>query len=213
MASDRYEVAVIGGGPGGYVAGIRLGQHGKKAVVIEREHLGGVCLNWGCIPSKAIIHVANVRAEVHELGAMGMFQENMSAVDASKLQSWKNDIIKKQRGGIANLLKSNNCEHKKGDAKLTSANSLKLSGGNGEGETINFENLIIATGAGVIELPTFKYDNPIVGYAKHGVEYDPLPKNLVIIGGGVIGSELGMAYAKLGTKVTIVEMLASILPG
>lgn len=213
MTGERYDVAIIGGGPGGYVAGIRAGQLGKKVVVIEREHLGGVCLNWGCIPSKAIIHVANVRHEMHELGVMGMFPANDAPVDAVKLQGWKNEIIKKQRNGIAGLLKANNCDHKKGDAKITGPNALKLSQGNGEGETINFENLIIATGAGVIEIPTFKYDNEFVGYAKHGVEYDPLPKNLVIIGGGVIGSELGMAYAKLGVKVTIVEMLGSILPG
>src|SRR5688572_2395200 len=108
MANERYEVVVIGAGPGGYVAGIRAGQLGKKSLVIEREHLGGVCLNWGCIPSKAIIHAGNVRSEVHEFGALGVFQGSVPGVDAAKLQSWKNDIIKKQRGGIANLLKSNN---------------------------------------------------------------------------------------------------------
>lgn len=212
MAGERYDVVIIGGGPGGYVAGIRAGQHGKKSLVIERENLGGVCLNWGCIPSKAIIHVANVRHEMHELQTMGMFPETAAPVDATKMQAWKNDIIKKQRAGIGNLLKSNNCEHKKGDAKITGPNTLVLTGANGE-ETINFENLIIATGAGIIEIPTFKYDGQLVGYAKHGVDYEAVPKNLVIIGGGVIGCELGMAYAKLGSKVTIVEMLPQILPG
>src|SRR6185436_17635979 len=113
MAGERYDVAIIGGGPGGYVAGIRAGQLGKKAVVIERENLGGVCTNWGCIPSKAIIHVANVRSEMHELGTLGMFQDNIAPVDAAKMQAWKNNVIKNQRNGITNLLKSNKCEHKK----------------------------------------------------------------------------------------------------
>src|SRR5947207_8301929 len=98
MANERYDVAIIGSGPGGYVAGIRAGQLGKKSVVIEREQLGGVCLNWGCIPSKAIIHAANIRAEMHEFGALGVFKDKEPpAVDAAQLQSWKNDIIKKQR--------------------------------------------------------------------------------------------------------------------
>lgn len=212
MANERYEVAVIGGGPGGYVAGIRAGQLGKKAVVIEKEHLGGVCLNWGCIPSKAIIHAAHVRAEVKEFGALGVFGGEQPPVDATKLQAWKNDIIKRQRAGIGNLLKANNCAHEKGTAKLTGAHSLTITSDAGT-KTIEFDNLILAYGAGTIEIPTFKYDGALVGYALHGVSYDPIPQNLVIIGAGVIGSELGMAYAKLGSKVTIVEMLGSILPG
>jgi dihydrolipoamide dehydrogenase len=214
MANERFEVAVIGGGPGGYVAGIRAGQLQKRAVVIEREHLGGVCLNWGCIPSKAIIHAANVRGEAHEFGALGVFKDKSElGVDSAALQGWKNDIIKKQRAGIANLLKANNCEHRKGEAKITGASTLQISSGNGDAQTITFDNLIVATGATVIEIPGFKFDGDLVGYARHGVDYDPIPKELVIIGGGVIGCELGMAYAKLGSKVTIVEMLQSILPG
>jgi dihydrolipoyl dehydrogenase len=215
MANERYEVAIIGSGPGGYVAGIRAGQLGKKAIVIEREQLGGVCLNWGCIPSKAIIHAANLRGEMHEMSGFGIFKEKQPAeVDAAALQTWKNDIIKKQRAGIANLLKSNGCDHKKGEAKITGPHSLEVTSENGgQRDQLQFDNLIIATGAAVIEIPGFKFDGELVGYARHGVSYDPIPKELVIIGGGVIGCELGMAYAKLGSKVTIVEMLGSILPG
>lgn len=213
MADGRFDVAIIGGGPGGYVAGIRAGQLGKKAVVIEREHLGGVCLNWGCIPSKAIIHAANIRGEVHEFGALGVFSGGPPPVDATKLMAWKDDMIKKQRAGVGSLLKANHCEHRKGTAKITGANTLAIATGNGDPEQVAFEHLIIATGASVIEIPTFKYDDQLVGYARHGVAYDPIPEALVIIGGGVIGCELGMAYSKLGAKVTIVEMLAGILPG
>src|SRR5688572_534378 len=211
MASDRYEVAVIGGGPGGYVAGIRLGQHGKKAVVIEREHLGGVCLNWGCIPSKAIIHAANVRTEVKHFGKV--FGNAVPDVNSKELQSWKNGIIDKQRKGIASLLKANNCDHLTGTATITGPRTLSLAGGNGSPREIGFDQLVLATGASVIEIPGFKYDDDMVGYARHGVAYDPIPKKLVIIGGGVIGCELGTAYAKLGSKVTIVEMMPQILPG
>lgn len=207
--SNRYEVVVIGGGPGGYPAGIRLGQHGKKALLIEREHLGGVCLNWGCIPSKAIIHAANLRHEVHNFG--GVFSA-VPAVNATELQSWKDALIRKQRQGIAGLLKSNGCEVKTGTATITGKNSLSLDTGSAT-ETVEFGQLILATGAGIIELPSFPFSDPLVGYARDGVAYDPVPAELVIIGGGVIGSELGMAYAKLGSKVTIVEMLDQVLPG
>ena len=210
MSNERYEAVVIGGGPGGYVAGIRLGQHGKKSLVIEREALGGVCLNWGCIPSKALIHAGTV---VHEVESMGeVFEGGVPSVNATKLQAWKNDIIKRQQGGIAGLLKANKCDHAFGDAKLTGSNSLELTA-DGETKTIEFDNLILATGAKVIEIPPFPFSEDGIGYARDAVSYDPIPKRFVVIGGGVIGCELGMAYRKMGADVTIVEMLDTILPG
>jgi dihydrolipoamide dehydrogenase len=213
MASKSFDVAIVGGGPGGYPAGIRSGQLGKKAVVIEREHLGGVCLNWGCIPSKALIHAANLAGEIHEFAELGIKAKQVE-IDPTALQAWKDGIIKKQRGGVKSLLQANGCEHMKGEATITAKNTLVVKSGNGGGsEEIRFENLILATGASVIEIPGFAFDDEIVGYAKHGVSYDPIPKQLLIVGGGVIGSELGMVYAKLGSKVTIVEMLPQILTG
>ncbi len=213
MASKTYDVAVIGGGPGGYVAGIRLGHLGKKAVVIERENLGGVCLNWGCIPSKALIHASNLVGEIGEFADHGITTGPVE-VDAAKLMGWKDGIIKKQRRGIKTLLSANKCDHMSGSATLTGANSLTVKTANGEGDTeVRFEQLIIATGASVIQIPGFEYDGELVGNARHAVDYQSVPKNLVIIGGGVIGCELGTVYAKLGAKVTIVEMLGSILPG
>ena len=203
MATERYEVVVVGGGPGGYPAGIRLGQHGKKAVVIEREQLGGVCLNWGCIPSKALIHAANVRHEVQHFG--DVFSA-VPDVDTKKLQAWKNEIIKKQRGGIASLLKANNCGHITGDATLVGPNALTVKTKDGE-RRVEFDHLILATGASVIEIPGFPFSDALIDYAKDAVNYEQVPANFVIIGGGVIGCELGMVYAKLGAKVTIVEMM------
>ena len=210
MANERYEVVVVGGGPGGYVAGIRLGQHGKKSLVVEREHLGGVCLNWGCIPSKALIHAGNLR---HEMSTMGsVYSGAVPAVNSSELQTWKNAIISKQRSGVSSLLKSNKCEHIQATARLKGPHELELSGGGGT-QTIEFDNLILATGARVIEIPPFPFSEPRIGYAKDAVSYDPIPERLVIIGGGVIGSELGMAYRKMGAEVTIIEMQDTILPG
>jgi dihydrolipoamide dehydrogenase len=210
MSTERYEVVVIGGGPGGYVAGIRLGQHGKKALVIEREHLGGVCLNWGCIPSKAIIHAANLRHEVQHFGPVF---SAVPDVDATRLMSWKDDLIKKQRAGIASLLKANGCAHEKGEARLVGPNALELATGNGAPRRVEFDQLVLATGAAIVEIPSFPFSEPRIGYARDAVAYDPVPARLVIIGGGVIGCELGVAYAKLGAKVTIVEMLDQVLPG
>lgn len=209
MANERYEAVVVGGGPGGYVAGIRLGQNGKKALVIEREHLGGVCLNWGCIPSKALIHAGNLRHEVHGMGDVFSAVPDM---DGTKLQSWKNGIIDKQRKGVAQLLKSANCDHLSGDAKLTGKNSLEVQSKEGS-KTIEFDQLVLATGAQIIEIPGFPFSDELVGYARDAVAYDPIPKRLVIIGGGIIGSELGMAYRKMGSEVTIVEMMDNILGG
>mgnify|MGYP006288769745 CR=1 FL=1 len=211
MSNERFEAVVIGGGPGGYVAGIRLGQHGKKALVVEREHLGGVCLNWGCIPSKSLIHAANLR---HELEAMGsVYSGGIPEVNATELQSWKNKIIKKQRTGVAGLLKANKCDHAAGEARLTGPNTLELTPSDGEKRTIEFDHLVLATGARVIEIPGFPFSEPRIGYAKDAVDYDPIPERFVVIGGGVIGSELGMAYRKMGAEVTIVEMMDTVLPG
>ncbi|MEO1231875.1 MAG: FAD-dependent oxidoreductase, partial [Myxococcota bacterium] len=136
MSNDRYEAVVVGGGPGGYVAGIRLGQHGKKALVVEREHLGGVCLNWGCIPSKALIHAGNL---LHEMETMGdVYVGDVPTVDATKLQTWKEGVIRKQRGGVGSLLKSNKCDHLEGDAKLVGPNTLEVTTG-GEKRKIDFD--------------------------------------------------------------------------
>lgn len=214
MADKHFDVIVIGGGPAGYVGAIRAAQLGFRVACIERAKLGGVCLNWGCIPSKALIHAANLASEIREFGEHGISVQGL-AVDATKLQAWKEGVIKKQRGGVKSLLESNKCDVIKGDARITSQNTLEVTSvSNGGGtEEIRFEHLILATGAAVIEIPGFAYDGEWVGYARHAVSYDPIPKELVIIGGGVIGTELGMVYAKLGSKVTIVEMLPTILTG
>lgn len=143
---------------------------------------------------------------------MGEVFSSVPDMDASKLQSWKDGIIDKQRKGVGQLLKSANCDHLTGDAKLTGKNSLEVETKDGT-KTIEFDNLILATGAQIIEIPGFPFSEEMIGYARDAVAYNPIPKRLVIIGGGIIGSELGMAYRKMGSEVTIVEMLDNILGG
>jgi dihydrolipoamide dehydrogenase len=209
--SKTYDAIVIGGGPGGYVAGIRCAQLGLKTLVIEKESLGGVCLNWGCIPSKALIAAANfVEKARHGAATMGITVSGVS-VDATKLQAWKNGIVKKLTGGVATLLKGNGAEHRFGTARFLDAKTLEVSSQEGVERVMATKGIIVATGSRPIEIPGFAFDGKTVISAKEGVSLDPLPRRLTIVGGGIIGMELGGVYSKLGVEVTIVEFLPKVL--
>ncbi len=209
--TKTYDAIVIGGGPGGYVAGIRCAQLGLKTLVVEKESLGGVCLNWGCIPSKALIAAANfVEKAKHNAGTMGITIQGI-AVDASKMQAWKNGIVKKLTGGVATLLKGNGAEHMAGTARFVDAKTLEVTTAAGVERVAATKGIIVATGSRPIEIPGFKYDGRKIISAKEGVSLDPLPKRLAIIGGGIIGMELGGVYSKLGVEVTVVEFLPKVL--
>src|SRR5688572_23685979 len=145
--AERYEVAVIGAGPGGYVCAIRLGQLGKKTVVIEKGDLGGVCLNWGCIPSKAVIHAAEVQAEFVHAATMGIGTGAEVPVDLGKLRGWKQGILTKLRGGIAGLLKANGVTRLEGTATLTGPKTLTVTSKDGKTTDIEFRQAVVATGA------------------------------------------------------------------
>ena len=211
--SEQYDVAVIGGGPGGYVAGIRLGQLGKKTCVIEMGDLGGVCLNWGCIPSKAVIHAAEVRHESAHAKVFGIGSGELPDVDVGTLRDWKNGILKKLRGGIAGLLKANGVTHIKGRATLTGPTSLEVEGADGAKQSITFSQAIVATGARPFELPFLPRSHDRVWTSQELLELDEIPERLVCVGGGVIGIETACSYARLGSQVTIVELQDTILPG
>ncbi|MFZ1864286.1 MAG: dihydrolipoyl dehydrogenase [Polyangiales bacterium] len=209
----EYEAIVIGGGPGGYVAAIRLGQLGVKTLCIEKEAMGGVCLNWGCIPSKALIAAANLAHKVRHAEHMGITVKDLE-VDVAKMQEWKEGIVKKLTSGVSSLVKGNKGDIVMGTAKITGPNTVEVVDGEGKKETYEAsKGIIVATGAQMIQIPGFERDGEVVITAREAVSLKSAPPSMVIIGGGYIGLELGMVYQKLGTKITIVELMDRILPG
>jgi dihydrolipoamide dehydrogenase len=209
----KVEAVVIGAGPGGYVAGIRLGQLGKKALVIERAAAGGVCLNVGCIPSKALIHASRLYAEARQAAEMGMYADNLR-VDPARLQQWKESIVGKLTTGVRQLLKANGCDFRQGTATLLSPHSIRLLPPNSEDEIlVETENVVIATGARPVAIPGLPFDGTRVVDSTGALAFDEIPRNLVVVGAGYIGMEIGTLYAKFGSKVTFVEALPTILPG
>jgi dihydrolipoamide dehydrogenase len=208
-----FDAVVIGSGPGGYVAAIRLGQLGKKTAIVEKNPtFGGVCLNWGCIPSKAVIHAASLREEIVRAANYGIGTGALPPLDLPKLRSWKQEIVKKLTGGIGTLLKANGVETIKGRARLLGPTRVHVEGADGNKEEVEAKNVVLATGARPIELPFLKGSR--VWTSKEFLELDEIPRRVAIVGGGIIGLELGCALLKLGTEeLTIVEMLPEILPG
>jgi dihydrolipoamide dehydrogenase len=212
MATKSFDAVVIGGGPGGYVAAIRLAQLGKKAALVDREALGGVCVNWGCIPSKALIAAANLVEDIRGAAERGIVVEPPK-VDLAKLREFKDAVVKKLVGGIGLLEKGNGVVVVKGTATFVAPNAVEVSAGDGEKTRLEAPAFIVATGARPVEIPGFAYDGKDVWSAKEAVDLPELPKRLVCIGGGVIGMELGTVYAKLGSQVTYLEALPQILTG
>jgi dihydrolipoamide dehydrogenase len=208
--TKTYDAIVIGGGPGGYVAAIRLGQLKQKTLVIEKESMGGVCLNWGCIPSKALIAAANLVEKVKHADVMGITVQGVS-VDAAKMQAWKGSIVNKLTSGVKGLCKGNGAEVMMGTATFVAPNALEVTGPEGTTRVEATKGIIVATGSRPIEIPGFKFDGRKVISAKEAVSLNPLPKRMVIIGGGIIGMELGGVYSKLGVETTIVEFMPSVL--
>lgn len=213
MSDKSYDAIVIGGGPGGYPAAIRLGQLGQKVLVVEKENIGGVCLNWGCIPSKALIAASGLVEKLRHADAMGITAKDVS-VDVKKMQAWKEGIVKKLTGGVGSLIKASGGTVIKGKAKLTGAHTVQVDTGSGKPENFVARNgIVIATGATPIAIPGFEVDGKVVITAKEAVSLPKVPETLVLIGGGIIGMELGMVYQKLGSKVIVVEMLPHLLNG
>jgi dihydrolipoamide dehydrogenase len=206
------DAVVIGGGPGGYTCAIRLGQLGQKVVCVEKGEVGGTCLNWGCIPSKALIAASSLYHRALHAEAMGMKFDG-AKLDVGKMQDWKNGIVKKLTGGVRGLLKGNGAELAAGTAVLLSPTTVEITGPDGGKETLEARAIVIATGSNTIELPTFKFDGVKVIGAKEAVSLREVPKRMLVIGGGVIGLELGSVYQKLGSEITVVEMTPALLPG
>jgi dihydrolipoamide dehydrogenase len=210
MATKTFDAVVVGAGPGGYVAAIRLAQLGKKTALVERDALGGVCLNWGCIPSKALIAAANLVEEMRGAAARGILSEP-PRIDLGRLRQFKDEVVKKLVGGVGQLEKGNGVEVLRGTATFVGPSALEVDSG-GEKTRVEAPAILVATGARPIQIPGFEFGKDVWS-AKEAVDIPELPGRLVVIGGGVIGLELGTVYAKLGSKVTVVEALPSILTG
>jgi dihydrolipoamide dehydrogenase len=207
----RVEALVIGAGPGGYVAGIRLGQLKKKALVVERDKPGGICLNVGCIPSKALINAAKTFDKVRHGADIGILADNLR-VDMAKMQAWKSEVVAKLTGGVRSLLKANGCDYRTGTARFVSRNTVEVVEKTGK-TIVEADHIVIATGSRPIEIPGFKFDGSRIVDSTGALDFSSVPERFVVIGGGYIGIEIGTLYAKLGSKVTVVEALPGILAG
>ncbi|WP_102262047.1 dihydrolipoyl dehydrogenase [Mesobacillus jeotgali] len=204
------DTLVIGAGPGGYVAAIRAAQLGQKVTIVEKATLGGVCLNVGCIPSKALISAGHRYENALHSEDMGIKAENVT-LDFSKVQEFKAGVVKKLTGGVEGLLKGNKIDIVSGEAYFVDSNTIRVMDEN-SAQTYTFKNAIIATGSRPIEIPAFKYTKRVLD-STGALNLQELPKSIVVIGGGYIGTELGGAYASFGTKVTILEGADEILNG
>ena len=207
------DVLVIGAGPGGYPAAIRSAQLGKEVIIVDKGSIGGECLNWGCIPSKALISAADFYYKmIHESYKLGITTEN-TKIDIKQLQKWKDQVIKKLVSGIKQLLKVNKIHTIIGTANFIDPHKVEVKIENGSKEIIEAQDIIIAVGTEFRSLPGLQIDNVKILSARGALDLDYIPDEILCIGGGVIGIELGSVYAKLGSKVKIVEVLTDIVHG
>ncbi|NUU62799.1 dihydrolipoyl dehydrogenase [Paenibacillus agri] len=209
-ASLDIDTLVIGAGPGGYVAAIRAAQLGQKVLIVDKSELGGVCLNRGCIPSKALIAAAHSYESAQHADVYGVTADNVK-VDFSKTQEFKNKVVKQMTSGVTSLLKGNKIEIFNGECMFISETEARVFNDH-ESPRYRFKNCIIATGSRPIELKPFPFGGRILS-STEALELPEIPKSLIVIGGGYIGAELGQMYSKFGTKVTIIEGLDTVLPG
>jgi dihydrolipoamide dehydrogenase len=211
MKTLKFNTVVVGAGPGGYPCAIRLGQLGIETLCIERDSWGGVCLNVGCIPSKALITAGKRMEEIRSAAAMGITVGEPS-IDMVKLQEWKQGIVTKLTGGVAHLLKANKVETLKGNATFLGPKTLEVDTADGKVK-VECENLVLATGSRPIEIPGFSYADARICDSTKALAFNEVPGRVVVIGGGYIGLELGQMLRKVGAEVTVVEMSDEIMPG
>ncbi|WP_077300486.1 dihydrolipoyl dehydrogenase [Virgibacillus pantothenticus] len=204
------DTLVVGAGPGGYVAAIRAAQLGQKVTIADKGALGGVCLNVGCIPSKALIQAGHLAQQAHGNEELGIKTENVS-VDFSKVQEWKGSVVKKLTSGVEGLLKGNKVDIVKGEVYFVDKNTAKIMDEKNS-QTYTFNNCIIATGSTPIEIPNFKFSDRVLD-STGALNLKEIPKKMVVIGGGYIGTELGTAYANFGTEIVVLEGTKEILGG
>jgi dihydrolipoamide dehydrogenase len=208
----KVQLVVLGGGPGGYTAAFRAADLGLQVVVVERwETLGGVCLNVGCIPSKALLHAAKVIDEARSMGSHGV-SFGAPQVDLDKLRDWKNSVIRKLTGGLTGLAKTRKVEVVRGVGKFAGSRVIEVARADGKRELIGFDNCIIAAGSEPVKLPFIPEDPRIID-STGALELGGVPKRLLVIGGGIIGLEMACVYEALGSKVSVVELGTQLMPG
>ena len=212
MTAINTEVVILGGGPGGYTAAFRAADLGKKVTLVERYPvIGGVCLNVGCIPSKALLHVAQVIHEVDEIDNHGV-SYGKPKIDLDKIRSWKESVSKSLNTGLAGLAKQRNVTIVQGVGSFASADSLVVESETGS-QTINFENAIIAAGSQPTKIPVFPNDDPRLWDSTDALNLTEVPKRLLVVGGGIIGLEMATVYHALGSEISVVELMDQIIPG
>ncbi|MCV2883073.1 FAD-dependent oxidoreductase, partial [Actibacterium sp. XHP0104] len=206
------EVVVLGSGPGGYTAAFRAADLGKKVVLIEKgATLGGVCLNVGCIPSKALLHAAKVITEAEEMAEHGV-SFAAPKVDIDKLRGWKESVINQLTGGLSGLAKGRKVQVVNGYGTFAGPNMIEVQDDEGV-KTVSFDQCIIAAGSEPVTLPFIPHDDSRVIDSTGALELADVPKRLLVLGGGIIGLEMAMVYDALGARVTIVELMDQIIPG
>lgn len=205
MATD-YDALVIGGGPGGYSAAIRLAQLGKRTLCIEQERLGGVCLNWGCMPTKALLHVGEVITAARDIKELGI-EYPEPKINLAALNKWKSKMVDDLVNGIGTLFKVNKVESMTGTAELLDKNTVRVKKSDGGTATISAAHIIVASGSEPVALPNFTRNGKTVLNSDDSVSLTDLPKSILIMGAGVVGLEFATIYRRLGAEVTVVEML------
>ena len=211
MAEKQFDLTVIGSGPGGYIAAIRAAQHGLKVGIVERDKLGGICLNWGCIPSKALLKSAEVYTTFKKAGEFGFSYKDLT-FDFSKIIQRSRGVADRISKGVEYLMKKNKIEVVPGTAKLTGKNAVEVSKDGKVVDTIKTKHMILATGGRPRTIPGVTIDRKRIITSTEAMSLAEQPKSLAVIGGGAIGVEFAYFYNALGTKVTIIEMMPSILP-
>ena len=207
------EVVVLGSGPGGYTAAFRAADLGKSVVLIEKySTLGGVCLNVGCIPSKALLHAAKVISETEEMSAHGI-KFTKPKIELDGLRGWKNDVVGKLTGGLTGLAKARKVKTVQGYGRFTGPNMIMVEGPDGETTRVSFDQCVIAAGSEPVKLPFVPHDDERVIDSTGALELRDIPKRLLVLGGGIIGLEMACVYEALGSKITVVELMDQIIPG
>src|SRR5256714_2370248 len=211
--SSTLNIAVVGGGPGGYAAAFLAADLGMTVTLIDPElNPGGVCLYRGCIPSKALLHVAKLLEESHQAKDWGI-EFAAPKINLARLRSWKEGVVKKLTGGLGVLSKQRKVRYIQGRGAFKNSNSLRITKADGSEEALTFDRIILATGSRPAIVPTLKLDTPRMMDSTGALSLEDIPGTLLVVGGGYIGLELGSVYAALGTRVTVVEMLPGLLPG